>query len=342
MNKYLFSLDYLRGLAAVSVCFFHFTTNLDYLADDDPVKDFFSFGHYGVQVFFIISGLVIPYSMAKGKYTLQKFSTFFKKRLIRIEPPYLFCVFLALLLNYITTLTPFYVGKPFAIDYAQVLYHFGYLNIFMGKDWLNHVFWTLAIEFQYYLLIALIFPLVSHRKVYVWLTTLILFNAASFFLNKNFVFNFSIYFTTGIFLYRYFSGLSGKTELSLTLLAVLGFLLFRYTFVEIIVVAFTVLVILAPLKPTLLSTFFGNISYSLYLFHTPVGARLLHLTRRFSDSESLRHVMILVAFVFSVFVSYWLYKIIEHPFKKLSQTIKYDAAEPEAVPALTPQSITSP
>ncbi|SEI59440.1 Peptidoglycan/LPS O-acetylase OafA/YrhL, contains acyltransferase and SGNH-hydrolase domains [Dyadobacter koreensis] len=340
MNKYLFSLDYLRGLAAVSVCFFHFTTNLHYLENDDPVKHFFSFGHFGVQVFFIISGLVIPYSMAKGNYTIRKFSTFFKKRLIRIEPPYLFCVFLALLLNYITTLTPFYIGKPFKIDYAQVFYHFGYLNIFMGKEWLNHVFWTLAIEFQYYLLIALIFPLVSHKKAYVWITALVLFNAASFFFNKNFVFHFSIFFTTGILLYRYFSEISGKSELSIALISVLAFLFLRYTYEEIIVVVFTIIVILIPLKPTLLSTFFGNISYSLYLFHTPVGARLLHITRRFSDSESLRHGMILVAFIFSVLVSYFLYKMIEKPFKKLSQKIRYDAAEPSVITALAPQSIS--
>ncbi|MCF2444816.1 acyltransferase [Dyadobacter sp. CY345] len=340
MNKYLFSLDYLRGLAAIAVCLFHFTTNLDYLENDDPIKHFFSFGHFGVQVFFIISGLVIPYSMAKGNYTIQKFSTFFKKRLIRIEPPYLFCVFLALLLNFITTLTPFYVGKPFEIDYAQVFYHFGYLNIFMGKDWLNHVFWTLAIEFQYYLLIALIFPLVSHKKSYVWITTLILFNAASFYLNRNFVFNFSIFFTTGILLYRYFSGISGKLELTLTLITVLGFLFFRYTYEEIIVVAFTITVILIPLKPTLFSTFFGNISYSLYLFHTPVGARLLHITRRFSDSESLRHAMIIVAFLFSVIVSYFLYKMIEKPFKKLSQKIKYSDVEQNEIPTLAAQPVS--
>jgi len=324
MNKYLFSLDYLRGIAAVSVCIFHFTTTLDYLADNDPLKHFFSYGHFGVEVFFIISGLIIPYSMAKGNYTIQKFSTFFKKRLIRIEPPYLFCVFLALLLNYITTLTPFYVGKAYKIDYAQVAYHFGYLNIFMGKDWLNHVFWTLAIEFQYYLLIALIFPLISHRKYYIWIPVLILFNAASFYFNRNFVFNFSIYFTAGILLYRYFAEISRKTELALTLSGVFLFLILRYTHEEIIITSFTILVILTPLKPMFLSTFFGDISYSLYLFHTPVGARLLNLTRRFSDSESLRYSMILVAFIVSVFVSYHLYRLIEKPFKNLSHKIKYD------------------
>ena len=340
MNRYLYSLDYLRGFAAVSVCLFHFTTNLNYLPDDDAVKQSFSSGHFGVQIFFIISGLVIPYSMAKGNYTISKFFIFLKKRLIRIEPPYLCCVSLALLLNYITTLTPFYVGKPFKIDYAQVFYHFGYLNIFMGKDWLNHVFWTLAIEFQYYLLIALIFPLISNKKPYVWITTLVIFNAASFLLSKNFVFSYSIFFTTGIFLYRYFAERSGKAELVLGLITVLAFLFFRYTYEEIAVVTFTVIVTLAPLKPTLPSTFFGNISYSLYLFHTPVGARLLNLTQRFSDSIFLRYSMILVAFTFSVFVSYFFYKIIEKPFKKLSQKIKYDTVEPTVLTTLSPQSVS--
>lgn len=324
IRKYLFSLDYLRGFAAISVCLFHFTDKLDYLQINDPIKKIFSSGHFGVEIFFIISGLVIPYSMMKGNYTLRKLVTFLKKRFIRIEPPYLLCVALVLLLNYITTQTFFYKGNPFVIDHMQIFYHVGYLTAFMGKEWLNQIFWTLAIEFQYYLLIALIFPLISHKNNYILISTLVIFNALSLYVDRNIVFNFSIYFTTGILLYRYLAKKSGKIELFLSLCIVLVFLVMRYTYEEITVVLFTITIILIPLNPTPLSTFFGNISYSLYLLHMPVGLRLINLTQRFSDTELVRQGIVLVAFLLTVFVSYYYYRIIEKPFKKLSQKIKYE------------------
>jgi peptidoglycan/LPS O-acetylase OafA/YrhL len=98
-QKHLYSLDYLRGFGAIVVSLFHFTDKADYLTDTNLFKQLCSIGHYGVEIFFIISGVVIPYSMHKGKYHITNFFTFFKKRLIRIEPPYLICLVLALLLN---------------------------------------------------------------------------------------------------------------------------------------------------------------------------------------------------------------------------------------------------
>lgn len=323
MRTYLFSLDYLRGIAAISVCLFHFTDKFDYLANTDSLKNVFSYGHYGVEVFFIISGLVIPYSMEKGNYALNKFFIFIKKRFIRIEPPYLICVLLALFLNYLTTLSPFYIGKSFEIDFEQLLYHIGYLNAFMGKDWLNQVFWTLAIEFQYYLLIALIFPMISHSNKLIWITVLIVFNILSFYFNRNVIFNFSIFFTCGIILYRYVVDKLDWTDMLLTGSLSILFLFFRYTYIEIFVVIFTAFVVLQPLRPTRFSNFFGNISYSLYLLHFPVGLRIINLTQRFSDSQLVRQSMVLFAFVFTILISYYYYRFVEKPFKELSKKIKY-------------------
>lgn len=41
----------------------------------------------------------------------------------------------------------------------QLLANFTFLVPFTGQIWVNGVFWTLAIEFQYNLLLAMLFPI---------------------------------------------------------------------------------------------------------------------------------------------------------------------------------------
>ncbi len=323
MTKHLYSLDYLRGFAAISVCLFHFTDKLDYLPDTDILKNIFSWGHYGVEVFFIISGLVIPYSMEKGQYTLNKIWIFLQKRIIRIEPPYLISVLLALLLNYATTLSPVYNGKPFSIDYFQLFYHVGYLNGFMGKDWFNPVCWTLAIEFQYYLVIALLFPLLAHKRFLICLLTLVAFNALSPLFDRNYVFHFAIYFTVGILLYRYLAHKLKWTEALLIAVPILAILFYQYSYKEMIVVVCTTILILCPFRLTTFGVFLGNISFSLYLLHFPIGLRVINLTQRFLETQSLRQAMVFVALSVSFLAAYIFYKYVEEPFKTLSQRISY-------------------
>ena len=60
----------LRGIAALVVCLYHFVcTTTDYI-ESQIILDIFSFGKKGVQIFFIISGIVIPLSMLIVKITL--------------------------------------------------------------------------------------------------------------------------------------------------------------------------------------------------------------------------------------------------------------------------------
>ncbi len=90
---YLSSLDLLRGLAAVAVCYFHFTHgNPDFLSKTNILYQSGRYGFLGVDVFFVISGFVIPYAMYRGMYRFKNFGTFLLKRVIRIEPPF-FAIF---------------------------------------------------------------------------------------------------------------------------------------------------------------------------------------------------------------------------------------------------------
>lgn len=54
----ILELDALRGLAALAVVLFHYTTRYDQLFGySEPLAVNVSWGHYGVDLFFMISGM---------------------------------------------------------------------------------------------------------------------------------------------------------------------------------------------------------------------------------------------------------------------------------------------
>ena len=87
------------------------------------------------------------------------------KRLIRLEPPYLVSLLLVLAFGFIfDPNSPESVGGPFHFDLPNTLGHLLYLNGFFDQPWANPVYWSLAIEFQFYLMVGLIFPLVASKN----------------------------------------------------------------------------------------------------------------------------------------------------------------------------------
>ena len=128
-------------------------------------------GWLGVEIFFVISGFVIPYSMHQRSYRLRDAGGFLVRRLKRLEPPYLACILLILLLNWLWTIVPGMSAKSQNVTAPQLFAHLGYLNAILKDinsswefEWLNPVFWTLAIEFQFYIFMALVFPLLVHKR----------------------------------------------------------------------------------------------------------------------------------------------------------------------------------
>ena len=160
----------MRGLAALSVCLFHFTNGVpDFLPDGDIVKQLGSFGFLGVQVFFVISGFVIPLSMRARGYQLGDVFTFMVRRLKRLEPPYFASILLVIALHLISSSVPGFKGEAFTLTWQQALARIAYLNAVLDLGWLSPVFWALAIEFQFYLFIALLFPLLNHERFWLCL-----------------------------------------------------------------------------------------------------------------------------------------------------------------------------
>jgi peptidoglycan/LPS O-acetylase OafA/YrhL len=144
-------LDSLRAFAAISVCLFHFVCTTTGYIKGEWILELFSIGKYGVQMFFVISGFVIPWAMFNARFEFKNFFTFLFKRLARLEPPYIFSVFLVLIILFLREYLLGLNTDHIHVSVKQVLLHFGYLIPFFEEyKWLNQVYWTLAIEFQYY------------------------------------------------------------------------------------------------------------------------------------------------------------------------------------------------
>jgi peptidoglycan/LPS O-acetylase OafA/YrhL len=315
----------LRGFAALAVCWFHFT-NGQGLLPDGWLRSSGSFGWLGVECFFVISGFVIPLSMHSGKFEfLVDWKTFFGKRFLRLEPPYLVSIFLTAGLWYLSSIAPGFAGKPPNISFLQLIAHLGYMNAFLHYDWINPVYWTLAIEFQYYVVISLFYFLIaSPNKKISCAFTLGLAGLSFLPISGDFVLHFMVLFTFGIVTFQQYVGLISRKMfyiqmlfLSAISIASLGFVITGIGISTALFIAFVRFTI-----PKLMS-FLGTISYSIYLVHVPIGGKIVNLGKRFAHTLPTQILVLLCAFVVTILSAYILYFWVERPAKTCSSSLKY-------------------
>lgn len=326
-------LDALRGIASLAVCWLHLTNSYSI---ESVVRASGSRGWLGVQAFFVISGFVIPYAMHKGGYVLGKnWATFIGKRVLRIDPPYLAAALLALVLAYAAASVPQFRGQQPHFSAMQLLLHLGYLNAIVGYPWLNDVFWTLAIEFQYYLVISLVFGWLGSRQGLRRWVVAVPFLVLPFFFHLNtWVFQFLNLFLLGITAFQYRIGVVGRLEAcALLALASLSVWLTRDWMVMCVGLG-TTLVILANWefgrwRPLM---FLGSISYSLYLIHVPIGGRVVNLGRRYVETQAGEWLLSGLALVICLVCATLFWRWIERPAQQWASRIQY-RKQGAAIPA---------
>jgi peptidoglycan/LPS O-acetylase OafA/YrhL len=327
------TLDALRGIASVAVAWFHFTRQATSYAPDSLVILSGRKGWLGVQVFFVISGFVIPYAMFRSRYAVSDYGKFLLKRVTRLDPPYLVTIAIIILYAYLLTLRPSYVGEPYHFPATQVLLHLGYLNVVFGYEWLDGAFWSLAVEFQYYLLIALLFPAVLSKKARIrYLSIAVLVATSIVFRSSIFMFGYWGLFLLGIVtLQRHIKQIGTLTYLSLTVLIAASVVVSAGWPSAIVGLATSLVIAFVRLDSRVLA-FFGRISYSLYLTHSPMGLPLLALIINRSHNAYLG---LLIASIVTVALAYGFYLAIERPSQRLSSKLSYKRAAIAPVASVT-------
>ena len=314
MDKIL-SIQKLRGVAASLVCVAHLAAGSpQFLEQARPFRDAAHLGTYGVQIFFVISGFVLPLSLLRANYSLRRFGNFLLRRIVRIDPPYILSILVVIDLAYVSTLSPYYRGAGVSFTWSDVLLHVGYLNSFFDRPWLSPVYWTLAIEFQFYILLGLLFGVFYSSNSTVRVAIVIAFLALSILVpQQGLIFRQAPFFLMGIFTLLYFEKLIPVRQLiaSVIVFTIVG--VFSTDWVAATFAIVTVPAILLWDSPSRFWLFLGTISYSLYLLHVPIGSRVTNVTEALSGNLYVRMAMVVVAFVVSVIAAYVFYRIIEVP-----------------------------
>ena len=140
--KRLRGLDALRGLAALSVVLFHYTTAYEIHFGPYPSRPFFFVpnGHFGVELFFCISGFVILGTIERTA-GLQRFAI---ARFARIYPAYVVCALISL-----STLYLAHFNRP-PWTPESILLHATMLTGLVGADSIDPSYWTLSYEVIFY------------------------------------------------------------------------------------------------------------------------------------------------------------------------------------------------
>jgi peptidoglycan/LPS O-acetylase OafA/YrhL len=148
-------LDALRGFAALCVVYDHGSTLVL-----QPSRGFlyhvFNFGQYGVFVFFLVSGYIVPASLER-KGSVR---SFWISRAFRLYPMYLVALMLAALAywtGYGTIMGAEHHPLTSAASWLLML-----PNLLTGAN-VPNVTWTLSYEMVFYLLLAALFSWRIHR-----------------------------------------------------------------------------------------------------------------------------------------------------------------------------------
>jgi peptidoglycan/LPS O-acetylase OafA/YrhL len=151
-------LDALRGIAATSVLCQHAAEFL-WPSYERWSHEIFRPGEFGVILFFLCSGFIIPASVERH----SSLSRFWIGRAFRLFPLYWACLIATLVLQYgfdRPMLDPRYKASPV----PSTLGNATMLQNFMNQPLFNGATWSLAYEMVFYFLISLLFLAGWHRR----------------------------------------------------------------------------------------------------------------------------------------------------------------------------------
>ncbi|MBI3950857.1 MAG: acyltransferase [Acidobacteria bacterium] len=146
-NRFL-ELDVLRGLAALAVVFYHYTTRFNEIyGHSENLWGDFPLGLYGVQLFFLISGFVIFMTLERTREALD----FVVSRFSRLYPTYWTAMILTFVIVSLATLP----GRQ--VSSGDALINLSMIQFLFEAPHVDPVYWTLSVELSFYVIMLALY-----------------------------------------------------------------------------------------------------------------------------------------------------------------------------------------
>ncbi|MEY7909269.1 acyltransferase family protein, partial [Citrobacter cronae] len=282
----------------------------------------FSYGAFGVALFFLVSGFVIPLSLTK--LTKQKFGilAFAISRILRIWPVYIVGFCISLIFRWFS-----FHNSNMLDDYTilDVLSHITLFRDWIGGIPLDGVAWTLEIEIKFYLISAIFAYATVNGKQYITLFSISMAficyylknNPESYFLLPiSFLncFQFIVFMTIGTNLFLLYSGVISRNKATIWIAASLvSFIYVAQTENKVgYIIAFLVFLSCYIGRDSFtggkITSFFAKISYPMYVVHALFG----YVTMWYMISIGInQYIALIIQVAITIYISYLIHKYVE-------------------------------
>lgn len=310
----LLELDALRGIAAMTVVLYHYFFRFNEVYGHEGLPYAWAeAGHYGVQLFFMVSGFVIYWTLGRIATPMD----FVVSRASRLYPAYWVAILITFTVVHLTELP----GRE--VNVVQAIVNFSMLQEFVQVPSVDGVYWTLTIELIFYFWMFLFYLIKRLTWVETWLSTMVLLSLGQTLgwydvhsaISKLCLLPYAAFFLSGICLYKVANGNATPFTYGFLVLSLgstfPGVPLFDWGLFVLIHLAFYLAIsgklsVLAK-RPFI---FLGTISYSLYLIHQNIGYSIIRAAYAF-DLPPL--VGVVVAIICSIALAAAINKWVEVP-----------------------------
>lgn len=315
-----------------------------------------NYGPFGVALFFLISGFVIPFSLQKmGR------AKFLVARTLRIFPTYWLASCVTIFVTWVSSRA---WEMPFHLGHAQIVTNALLLHGLLNYPTIDLVNWTLAVEFKFYIAAALMWPFIkrssaialvnfsvgilafltwtpaswgtiaSHGLVFsldalkcdlMYLTFLFIGTLFNFALRKDISTRTLVAAVTGLFIV--FLMMWQKTVLAVQFWVVPA----NYGYALIVFSA--CYAARARFKASRILDFFADISYPFYLVHALIGYTIIRLLMAHEVGYSISAVC---AFISVVALAYVLHILVEVPSANAGKMLAYRLAQQKLPGSIAP------
>ena len=323
MPTYINALPYSINQTTPFFVSFLNSTNIPYI----------NWGPLGVDIFFLISGFVIPISLSK--YSRSSFAI---RRFFRLYPTYFISFIFVVMMLFISSK---YFGNQFSIPFKNILLHsiIGLREITEINS-IDLVVWTLEVELKFYILTIIFLPLFRDKSLYIFLIpillSLILIILSIVISYNSNVFIPIIYMFIGTAFYLHFK--SVISSIKLIFISIVLFLLFYITYrilgeevynstylnqmnyngVYALIIFSISYIFRTKFRYNRVLGFIANISYPFYIIHSISGYIIMVILL---DNGVSSLYVIPIAIIINGFIAYIIHKLIELPSQKFAKKI---------------------